>query len=161
MKKTELTQGSILKGLIFMALPIMGTSFLQMAYNLTDMLWIGRLGSRAVAAVGTAGFYPWLGFALIRLSQIGAEVWVSQSIGRKDEAGARKYARSAVQMNFVLAALYSLLIILMRNQMIGFFNIDDAWVNNQAIQYLSIVAAAMVFQFSNQVFLTLSQINHE
>ncbi len=102
-EKTDLTQGSILKGLILMALPIMGTSFLQMAYNLTDMIWIGRLGSRAVAAVGTAGFYPWLGFAVIRLTQVGVEVWVSQSIGRRDESAARKYARSAVQMNFVLA----------------------------------------------------------
>lgn len=135
-----------------MALPIMGTSFLQMAYNLTDMIWIGRLGSRAVAAVGTAGFFPWLGFAIIRLSQIGAEVWVSQSVGKRDEAGARKYARSAVQMNFILAALFTLFIIAFRDGLIGFFNIDDTWVNEQAIAYLVIVAGAMVFQFSNQVF---------
>lgn len=152
MKKTDLTQGSILKGLIMMALPIMGTSFLQMAYNLTDMIWIGRLGSRAVAAVGTAGFFTWLGFSIIRLTQIGVEVWVSQSVGRKDEAGARKYARSAVQMNFVLAILFSMFIIIFREPLIGFFNIDDVWVNEQAVGYLTVVAAAMVFQFSNQVF---------
>lgn len=152
MKKTDLTQGSILKGLILMALPIMGTSFLQMAYNLTDMLWIGRLGSRAVAAVGTAGFFPWLGFAIIRLSQIGAEVWVSQSVGKRDEVAARKYARSAVQMNFILAALFSLSIIAFRKGFIGFFNINDTWVNEQAIQYLVVVGSAMIFQFSNQVF---------
>lgn len=152
MKKTDLTQGSILKGLILMALPIMGTSFLQMAYNLTDMIWIGRLGSRAVAAVGTAGFYPWLGFAVIRLTQVGVEVWVSQSIGRKDESAARKYARSAVQMNFVLAFLFSMTIIIFRKPLIGFFNINDAWVNESAVGYLMVVAAAMIFQFSNQVF---------
>lgn len=40
-----------------MALPIMGTSFIQMAYNMTDMIWIGFLGSDAVAAVGIAGFF--------------------------------------------------------------------------------------------------------
>ena len=34
----DLTQGPILKGLVTMALPIMGTSFIQMAYNLTDMI---------------------------------------------------------------------------------------------------------------------------
>ncbi len=152
MKKTDLTQGSILKGLIMMALPIMGTSFLQMAYNLTDMVWIGRLGSRAVAAVGTAGFFTWLGFSIIRLTQIGVEVWVSQSVGRKDEAAARKYARSAVQMNFVLASLFSIFIIVFREPMVGFFKIDDVWVNQEAIKYLVIVSAAMVFQFTNQIF---------
>lgn len=152
MKKTDLTQGSIWKALILMALPIMGTSFLQMAYNLTDMLWIGRLGSRAVAAVGTAGFFSWLGFAIIRLTQIGVEVWVSQSVGRRDETAARKYARSAVQMNFVLAFLFSAFVIVLRKPLIGFFGIDDAWVNEQAVGYLVVVAAAMVFHFSNQVF---------
>ena len=56
MKTNNLTQGSILSALFKLAIPIMGTSFVQMAYNMTDMIWVGRVGSRAVAAVGTAGF---------------------------------------------------------------------------------------------------------
>ena len=55
--KNNLTEGSIVKTLFRLALPIMGTSFVQMAYNLTDMIWVGRIGSDAVAAVGTAGFF--------------------------------------------------------------------------------------------------------
>lgn len=55
-KINDLTEGSIFKALVKLALPIMGTSFVQMAYNLTDMLWIGRVGSKAVAAVGTARY---------------------------------------------------------------------------------------------------------
>ena len=31
-----------------------------MGYNLVDMIWIGRLGSGAVAAVGAAGMFMWL-----------------------------------------------------------------------------------------------------
>ena len=60
--KNNLTEGSIVKTLFRLALPIMGTSFVQMAYNLTDMIWVGRIGSDAVA-VSTAGF-TWLGAAL-------------------------------------------------------------------------------------------------
>ncbi|MDR1377267.1 MAG: hypothetical protein LBJ22_07120, partial [Synergistaceae bacterium] len=56
----DLTEGSILKKIIFVAAPIMGTQFLQMAYNLTDMFWLGRVGSFAVAASGAAGMYMWL-----------------------------------------------------------------------------------------------------
>ena len=40
-----------------LALPIMATSLIQMAYNMIDMIWIGRLGSSAVASVGAAGMY--------------------------------------------------------------------------------------------------------
>src|SRR5690554_4393367 len=82
-EKNQLTQGSILKTLIGLALPIMGTAFVQTAYNLTDMLWIGRLGSNAVAAVGTAGFFTWFAQAFILISKIGAEIGVAQSIGRE------------------------------------------------------------------------------
>ena len=64
----------------------MGTSFLQMAYNMTDMIWLGRVGGKAVAAAGTAGFYIWLSFAFILIAKIGGEIKVSQSIGKKDFA---------------------------------------------------------------------------
>lgn len=51
----NLTEGPIKKQLFNLALPIMGTSFIQMAYSITDMAWVGRLGSEAVAAIGAVG----------------------------------------------------------------------------------------------------------
>ena len=59
-KKIDLLEGSIAGTLARLAFPIMGTSFIQMGYNLVDMIWIGRLGSNAVAAVGAAGMFMWL-----------------------------------------------------------------------------------------------------
>ena len=50
-QKVNLLEDSIAGGLAKLALPIMGTSLIQMAYNLTDMIWIGRISSAAVAAV--------------------------------------------------------------------------------------------------------------
>ena len=57
----NLTEGKIRITLVKLALPIMGTSFIQMAYNLTDIMWLGRLSTNAVAAAGTAGFFMWFG----------------------------------------------------------------------------------------------------
>ena len=57
MKTTDLTQGSIFKSLWIMAVPLISASFIQMAYSMTDMLWLGHLGSDAVAAAGAAGFF--------------------------------------------------------------------------------------------------------
>ncbi len=65
--KIYLTSGSILKKLLIVAVPTLLISIVQMAYNLTDMFWVGKVGSmgldadEAIAAVGTAGYYPWLG----------------------------------------------------------------------------------------------------
>ena len=41
-KSLNLLEGAILPALSALALPIMATSLIQMAYNLTDMIWIGR-----------------------------------------------------------------------------------------------------------------------
>lgn len=40
MKKLNLLEGRIVPLLIKLTLPIIGTSFLEMAYALIDMLWI-------------------------------------------------------------------------------------------------------------------------
>ena len=51
----NLTKGPILKTLTKLAIPIMASSFLGTLYNITDMAWIGLLGSKAVAGVGGWG----------------------------------------------------------------------------------------------------------
>ena len=58
MKKTrtiDLTSGPIFQTLAELALPIMASSLLGTAYNITDMAWIGLLGSKTVAGVGVGG----------------------------------------------------------------------------------------------------------
>ena len=85
----NLTEGPILKQLFALAMPIMATSFIQMAYSLTDMAWVGRLGSEAIAAVGSVGILTWMTTSLALLNKVGSEVSVGQSIGMKDENAAR------------------------------------------------------------------------
>ena len=53
-KKIDLVNGPVLSSLTRLAVPIMATSLIQMAYNMTDMIWIGRIGS-------SAGGYVWGG----------------------------------------------------------------------------------------------------
>mgnify|MGYP000158087591 CR=1 FL=1 len=75
-KKIDLINGPILSSLTKLALPIMATSLIQMAYNMIDMIWIGRLGSSAVASVGAAGMYMWLSNGLVTLARMGGQVHV-------------------------------------------------------------------------------------
>ena len=150
-EKIKLTDGHIGKTLTRLALPIMGTSFVQMTYNLTDMFWVGKIGSNAVAAVGTAGFFTWFAFSLILLSKVGAEVFVAQHLGRDDEEGAQNYARSAIHLNLVLAVFYGLFLFYFRNQLISFFNLGDASVVSMAEDYLGLIALGIVFMFINPV----------
>lgn len=151
-KRIDLTEGHITSKLIKLALPIMGTSFIQMAYNMTDMIWIGRVGSNAVAAVGTAGFFTWLAMAFIMISKIGAEIKVSQSLGRHDQEAARKYVVSAIQINIVLAILYGLVVYIFRKPFLDFFKLGDPEVISMAETYLVVMVIGMGFYFINPVF---------
>lgn len=53
------------------------SSFLGTLYNITDMAWIGLLGSKAVAAVGVGGMYVWLSQGLASLARMGGQVHVA------------------------------------------------------------------------------------
>ena len=143
----DLTTGSILKKLLLVAVPIMGTQLMQMAYNLVDIAYLGRVGSAAVAASSTAGFYMWLSNALLTLGRIGAEIGVSQSLGRGDRDDARRYARAAVWMGATLGGLYALAVILLRGPLIGFFGLTEADVLRDAQRYLTVVMLAIPFSF--------------
>ncbi len=154
-KKIDLTEGGIVEKLVKIALPIMGTSFIQIAYNLTDMMWVGRNGSNSVAAVGTAGFYPWLAMAFIMFSKIGGEVKVAQSMGEKNEKEVKSYIKSSIELNVFLSVTYSLILILFNKGLIGIFNLGDAEVISMSRQYLVIVACGMIFYFVNPVFTSI------
>lgn len=153
MEKTyNLTEGSITKTLFKLALPIMGTSFAEMAYSLVDMIWVGKIGTGAVAAVGTAGFFTWLASAFVLIPKTGAEVGVAQSTGQDDISEAKKYIKHSVQMAVCLAVIYGLITIVFRNGLIGFFNLQDESIIRSAVDYLVIVSCGFIFYFLNPVF---------
>ncbi|MDR2168174.1 MAG: MATE family efflux transporter, partial [Clostridiales bacterium] len=148
--KFDLTQGPILHRLIAMALPIMATSFMQMAFNLADMFWLSSLDG-GVAASGTAGMYFWLSMALIWIGRMGAQIGVSQNMGKGEPETAKKYAQNSFVVALGLGIFYSIAIIALQYPLIAFFNIDDPNIALQARQYLVSTAFAIPFIFTHQV----------
>ena len=120
MNNYSLTEGGILKKLLLVALPIMGTQFMQMAYNLTDMFWLGRVGSDAVAASGAAGMYLWLSFGFLLIGRMGAEIGVSQYIGRGDKESALAFSQNSGLIALVLGSAFGLAMILFNRSLIAF-----------------------------------------
>ena len=102
-KSFNLTSGNIPKGLVGFAVPIVATNFIQTAYNLVDMVWISRLGSGAVAAVGTATFFVSLALSISELIATGSAVRISQSVGADNKKDAKTYIENGFLMAFILA----------------------------------------------------------
>lgn len=150
-EKMELTEGNIYRILFKLAVPIMGTSFIQMAYSLINMIYLGRVSSSAVASVGTAGFFTWLANSIIFIPKTGAEVGVSQSVGKGKREDIIFFIKNTIQINIILGFIFGLFIAIFRRQLISFFNINDAYVVNTASLYLLVMALGMNFIFINPV----------
>ena len=148
---SDLTQGDILKKLILVATPIMATSLVQMTHNLVDIFWLSRLSSGAVAAGGGAGMYLWLSMALLFIGRMGAEIGVSQNIGKGDPVRAQNFAQNAFTLAIVLGVFYGLFLIVARTQLVGFFNIDEPEIVQLTKNYLVYVAFAIPFMYTNAV----------
>lgn len=147
----DLTKGPIFQKLLTLSLPIMATSLLQTAHNLTNMFWLGRLGDEYVAAAGIAGQFLWLSMAFTFMCRIGAEIGVSQNIGRGDPVTAKKYSQNGFMLALWMGIAYGLIIFAFRRPFIGFFGLEDAYVAGIAEHYLAIVALAFPFTFTHFV----------
>lgn len=151
-KKVDLISGNIFKTLFTLSLPILGTSFIQMAYSMVDMIWIGRVGSAAVAAIGTAGFFGWFGTSLVLVTKTGAEVGVSQAVGKKDNTLREKYVYNSLTMAIVIAIIYTIILLVFKDGLIAFFNLNDPKIISMAVSYLVIIGLGMIFSFLNPQF---------
>lgn len=151
-KHIDLLHGPVLSSLTRLAVPIMATSLIQMAYNLTDMIWIGRLGSNAVAAVGAAGMYMWLSNGLAVLSKMGGQVNTGHSLGAGDPKEAAGYATGALQLAAFTGLFFGLICILFSVPLIDFFKLNSPQVITDARIYLQITCGLVFFSFLNQTF---------
>lgn len=154
-KNLNLTQGNITQAIFKLAIPIMGTSFIQMAYTLIDIMWLGRLSTNAVASAGTAGFFLWFGAGLVLISQIGVGTTVAQSYGRGEIKETKKYIENGFKLDFFIGIIYSILLFVFRDKLIGFFNIDSIEVHTMAVEYIKIISIGIIFHFLNPIFSTV------
>lgn len=151
MSNLDLTEGSIRNKLISISIPIVLTSFVQMAYNFVDTLWISRLGSGAIASVSTAGFYMWLASALVLLARTGTEINVSQKTGDKNEQGAKDYASNGIYLALVLGFVNTVLFIAFKTPLIDIYG-TSIEVRDAAVSYMGIVSIGVFFDYFNFVF---------
>ena len=84
----DLTDGSIAKNIVQMALPIAAGMFFQTLYFLIDLYFVAGLGDAALAGVGAAGNVMFIVFALTQVLGVGTVTLISHAVGRKDRTDA-------------------------------------------------------------------------
>lgn len=152
MKKIDLTQGRVINVLTALALPIMGSSLLQFTYNIIDMLWVGGLGSNAVASIGSSSFFIGLGNSISSLVVIGTGIKVAHAIGKNDNNEVKEYINCGIVMNFFIAATYALVLIFLGKGFISFLSLNNPIVERDSYYYLAINGPVLFFSFFNFLY---------
>ena len=152
MEKVDLTEGKILKVITILALPIVGSSFLQFTYNLIDMMWVGRLGSNAVASIGSSSLYISLGNAIDSFIITGVGIKVSHALGRKDNKEAEEYINAGIIMTTIMGLIFGMILVLCGKMFIGFLDINNYDVEIDSYRYLALNAPILFFSFFNFMY---------
>src|SRR6056297_3073602 len=105
--------------MLSLAWPMVVIQLLQVAYNLADTFWLGRLSSNAVAAISLA--FPLI-FFLISVGggfTTAGSILVAQYTGAKSEESAGKVAAQTMGFVVSLAVVFGLVGHFLTRDMLG------------------------------------------
>lgn len=124
----------------------MAISFIQMAYNLVDILWIGRLGSESVAAVGSVGMLMWMMNSVALISKVGAEISIGQSLGARRLDQASVYASHTTTIAILLGLIFGILFFLFPQPYVSFYELKSE-IATDAEEYLRVISLGIPIMF--------------
>lgn len=117
------TQGSVMRNLFTLSWPIMVHNALYMVGQTVDMIWIGRLGSNAVAGVGAV----FIVFMLVLTGKMGlatgARAMITRSIGSGDIERASHLSTQAFILSIVYGVFFTILGVLLAHPILTLFRL--------------------------------------
>ncbi len=155
MKKIDLTKGNVFNVLTRLSIPIMGSSLLQFAYGLIDMLWVGRLGSNVITVVGSSSFFIGLGYSINAIVVIGTGIKVAHSIGEKNESNTKEYINIGLILNLIIGIIYMLILFIFGKNFISFLGLGNENIIKNSYMYLAISAPMLFFSFFNTLYIRI------
>lgn len=115
----DYTSGSIGRAIVLLAIPMVLEMFMQSAFAIVDVFFVGKLGADAVAVVGMTDSLLTLIFALCIGLSMGATAMVARRIGEKDPKNASIAAVQAIAVGVAFSIPLGLVGILFSGELLG------------------------------------------
>jgi putative MATE family efflux protein len=106
--EVDFTAGPIGRALGLLAIPMMLEMAMEAVFALVDIIFVSRLGTNAVAAVGITEALITVLYAVAIGFGMGVTAMISRRIGAKDNEGAARVAGQAVWIGAILATVIGL-----------------------------------------------------
>jgi len=143
----DLTQGSISRHLVTLAVPMAAGMLLQTLYFFVDLYFVSKLGDAAIAGVSAAGNFMFITFFLSQMLGVGTVAMVSHAVGRKNRAEANHVFNQAVLIGALCAAVTLVGGIAVAGPYMRFFGADEA-TREAGLAFLHWFIPGMALQFA-------------
>lgn len=143
-KQNSLTEGSIPKGILMFALPMLAGQIFQQLYNTADAIIVGRfLSDEAYAAVSSSGSLIFLMISFFVGVAAGAGVVISRYFGAQDKENLRKSVHTTVVFGLLSGIALTVIGVILTPQILRLMGTPEN-VMPYSVQYFRIFFAGSV-----------------
>lgn len=143
MKIRNMTEGSPLKLMMAVALPLMLGNAFQQLYTVVDAQVVGQVeGYKTLAALGSCDWFSWLFLGLIQGFAQGFTIPMAQAFGAKDDKGLRKCIGNAGVLAVITSVLFAFVALLSIEPIMQVLKVEKE-LQPIAGRYMQIIFAAL------------------
>lgn len=148
-------EGSITKSIFSLAIPVIITNFFNIILEITDAIFVGKLGSNMLAAVGMAGTIMFFLSTFIGGLGVGLIALLSRTFGESDFEKADHIAVQAIYLGLIISLIIGILGFISSDFLLKFLGAEGEIlkIGSEYVKILFIGLFTMFFMFfGNAVF---------
>lgn len=143
-KQNSMTEGNIIRVIVFFALPLLGSSLIQQLYNTADMIFVGNfINKQASAAVGASSLLFTCLIGLLTGVSVGVSIVVSQKVGAKSIEEAKDTAHTALLFGFISGIILMFIGVMFADELLIIMNTPQE-IMKESVIYLRIYFLSMI-----------------
>lgn len=139
-----LTEGSVWKGILLFALPLLGSSLIQQLYSTVDLIFVGQLlGTKASAAIGASGLIVTCMIGFFNGMAVGTNVFAARHYGARRFEQLKKLIQTIFWTGMIGGLLLTVIGLVLSPVFLTWMGTPES-IFPLAVRYLRIYMASMI-----------------
>ena len=139
-----LTKGSVGKGILLFALPLLGSSLIQQLYSTVDLIFVGQLlGTKASAAIGASGLIVTCMIGFFNGMAVGTNVFAARHYGARRFEQLKKLIQTIFWTGIIGGLLLTVIGLVLSPVFLTWMGTPES-IFPLAVRYLRIYMASMI-----------------
>ena len=150
--ENNLSEGGVLKKLLFFALPFLASNIVQSFYNVADMLIVGNFcGPESMSGVNIGGQVTFILTNIIVGLCVGATVLIGQYVGSGNDEALKRVTATIITLLFWLGLIITIVMLVFKRQVLELIR-TPAESFAESDSYLTVTVIGIIFIFGYNAF---------